>query len=66
MLNASSVRVDGRWYSVLGYDVTDDTVCLENHAGDDITITNCSTILYPSDVRVEVNLREALDLLFLG
>lgn len=66
MLNASSVRVDGKWYNVLGYDINDDVVCLENYAGDDITIINASTSLNTCDVRVEVNLREALDLLFLS
>ena len=62
--SASSIRHDGVWYPVLGYDHTDGTMCLENYQGDDITL-KASTI-HHSDIRVEASLRkigEVLDIL---
>lgn len=63
MINASSVRVDDTWHHVLGYDVTDDVLCLENYTGQDITVVNASTVIDREDVLVEINLQEALDFL---
>jgi hypothetical protein len=61
---ASSIRVGDCWYNVLGYDDEDDVICLENQTGNDITISSASESISLSDIKVEVNVAEALDILF--
>jgi hypothetical protein len=61
---ATSVKHDGTWYGVLGYSSKDDVLCLENHTGQDFTIVDASELIELHEIRVEINLQEALDLLF--
>ena len=56
---ASSVRVTGfGWMPILGYDEADDTLCLENYTGDDITLSHASEILHIDNIRVHSNVEE--------
>ena len=65
MCHASSIRVNGVWHGVLGYSAKDDVMCLENYTGRDIVIVDASGNIQRDDIRVEVNLQEALDKLFI-
>lgn len=60
LCDASSVGVGNMAYRVLGYDPTDDVLCLENFTGDDITVYNASTKISCSQIMVEVRVKELL------
>ena len=59
---ATSIKYNGEWYPVLGYDHTDGIMCLENHQGDDIVLNK--RYIHHSEIRVEVDVKrldEVLD-----
>ena len=61
---ATSIQVEDKWYPVLGYELFDDIMCLENHSGQDITIVDASEFITHDEIKVEVNVQRMLDIMF--
>jgi hypothetical protein len=58
LCEAAFVELDGNWFPVLGYDPSDDVLCLENFCGNDYEIHNASKNILPQNVKVAVQVTE--------